>query len=941
MSRKINSKITMVLILFLSIILASLAKDAEQKRPLTFQDVMKFKSIRNPVISEDGLWIACGAQPDRGDGEVKIYGVKDGKVFTVERGSNPVISKNSRWVAVEVKPKAVELEKKSKKKPKQGMAILETLTGEVSHFKKVKQFSFSDNSMWFAYHHFKEEEKPKKEEKKQSEEKSETESKTEKDKKKEKIGSILTLLNLGSGEEIQIPYVLSFTFDNSSKYLAYVLADPEGKDNGVYYVELSLEGWARKTIVKREKGCYTSLTWAEKESKLAFLSGEGDEKSDKSGAASLWVWDGRTAQTIQAVSSKEAPEGWWLPEKNQLQWSRDGKRVFFGFKPKDGFDTDNNEEQEKEEKEDIALFDIEKILKKREVDVWHWNDPFIIPHQKKMWPQLKEQTYLAVYHLASKRVVPLADEKMPLVYPPENPYFALGLSDVSYRREVTWDGKYGDVYLVNLKNGSRQKVVSRLSSRPSLSPNGRYVVYYEDKHWHLFDGKTKTRRNLTARIKVPFFNEDHDYPRKPPGYGVAGWVEKDKAVLIYDKYDIWEFSTKPGRALNITGKKGRQNHVAFRVIRLDPEERFFSENQQLLLFAYYNLEKHTGFFSCRVGLSGVEKLVEEKKRFRFLAKAKKADVLIYTRESYEEFPDIWVSDLKFSALKKVTDVNPQISKFGWGRAELVEWNSVDGIPLQGVLIKPGNYEPGRRYPVIVYFYRFFSQRLYEFNEIVVNHRPCFPFYSSNGYAIFLPDIRFEVGRPGFSATKCIVPGVQKLIDMGIADPQAVGLHGHSWSGYQTAFVVTQTDIFAAAIAGAPVSNMTSAYSGIRWGSGLARQFQYEKSQSRIGGSLWEYPERYIENSPVFFADRIHTPLLIMFGDEDGAVPWYQGIELYLALRRLGKDSIFLQYRGEPHHLKKYSNKLDYSLKMKQYFDHYLKGIPAAEWIKKGVPFRGK
>ncbi|MBE0557917.1 MAG: S9 family peptidase, partial [Proteobacteria bacterium] len=264
-----------------------------------------------------------------------------------------------------------------------------------------------------------------------------------------------------------------------------------------------------------------------------------------------------------------------------------------------------------------------------------------------------------------------------------------------------------------------------------------------------------------------------------------------------------------------------------------------------------------------------------------------------------------------------------------------------GIPLQGVLIKPGNYKQGERYPVIVYFYERMSQRLHEFNEVVVNHRPCFPFYASNGYAVFLPDVRYELGRPGFSATKCVVPGVQKLIDMGIADPKAIGLHGHSWGGYETAFIITQTDIFAASIAGAAVGNMTSAYSGIRWGSGMARQFQYEKEQSRIGGSLWEYPERFIENSPVFFADKIRTPLLLMHGDDDDAVPWYQSIELYLALRRLGKDCIFLQYRDEPHHPRKYPNKLDYAIRMKEYFDHYLKGEPAPAWITQGVPYEGK
>ncbi|MDA3821090.1 MAG: prolyl oligopeptidase family serine peptidase, partial [Bacteroidales bacterium] len=300
-----------------------------------------------------------------------------------------------------------------------------------------------------------------------------------------------------------------------------------------------------------------------------------------------------------------------------------------------------------------------------------------------------------------------------------------------------------------------------------------------------------------------------------------------------------------------------------------------------------------------------------------------------------------VSDMKFKKPLKLTDINPQVKDFAWGNVELVEWTSIDGKALQGILIKPGNYVEGKKYPVLVYYYRFFTDRMYDFPHVAVNHRPCYPYYARNDYAIFLPDNRFDIGTPGYSATKCLVPGVQKIIDMGIADPDAIALHGHSWSGYQTAFVITQTDLFACAIAGAPVSNMTSAYSGIRWGTGLARQFQYEKSQSRIGGSLWEARDKYIENSPVFFADRINTPLLIEFGDIDDAVPWYQGIELYLAMRRLDKDCIFLQYRGEPHHLKIYANKLDYTIKFKDYLDHYLKGEEAADWIKDGVPYQGK
>ncbi|KPZ67509.1 Prolyl tripeptidyl peptidase precursor [Shewanella sp. P1-14-1] len=269
----------------------------------------------------------------------------------------------------------------------------------------------------------------------------------------------------------------------------------------------------------------------------------------------------------------------------------------------------------------------------------------------------------------------------------------------------------------------------------------------------------------------------------------------------------------------------------------------------------------------------------------------------------------------------------------------MQWRDADGRLTDGVLIKPTNYQEGKQYPVMVYFYRFMSDRLHSFPHMAINHRPNFAWYADNGYAIFLPDIRFEVGYPGASAVKGLTSGVQKLIDMGIADPDAVGIQGHSWGGYQTAFAVTQTNIFKAAVTGAPVSNMTSAYSGIRHGSGLARQFQYETGQSRIGESLFNSPQKYIENSPVFYAERIQTPMMIMFGDKDDAVPWEQGVELYLAMRRTGKDVVFLQYEDEPHHLKKYPNKLDYTIRMKQYFDHYLKGAKAPEWLEKGEAYK--
>jgi dipeptidyl aminopeptidase/acylaminoacyl peptidase len=908
---------------------------AQGKKSLTFQDIMKFRSLSDAVISWDGRWAAGTAQPDRGDGEAMVLSTTDGETFAIERGSQPVFSRDSAWVAAVLKPKASEVELAKKDKPKPGLAVLDLKSGRLRLIETVEKFSFSNDSAWLAYQLFKEEEK--------KEDKEKGGKKEEAQLRPKDVGSTLVLLHLGSGKETEIGHVLAFAFDESGRYLAYAVGEPDGKGNGLFCRLLSPEGEADRVIGKVERGVYSGLTWEKEGRRLAYLAAAADEKGS-AGPASLWTWDAGKEKSVPAVPAGSTPEDWLIPSKNKLAWSKDGKRLFFGLMPKDIYELGKaqaEDKEEKPEKTEVDLFNLEEILTKREVDVWHADDPRIIPDQKKRWPRAKEKIYFAVYHIDSGKMVPLADQTVPDLEIPENANQALGFSDVPYLKEITWDGSYEDIYLMDLSTGARKKIVSRLARRPSLSPGGRFVAFFKDRNWLLYDTGTGALRNLTAALQVPFYDEDNDTPEEPRPHGMAGWLEADAAVLLYDKYDVWKVPTGREEAVNLTGASGRKEDLTFRILKLDPEARFFKKGQNLLLSAYHNHKKYSGLYAGNVARAGVERLVEEEKRYSFLAKAKNADAVLFTRESYEEFPDLWTSGLDFSSRRRLTRINPQIEEFAWGSAELVEWQSLDGTPLQGVLIKPGNYEPGRRYPVLVYFYEKFSQRLYEFNQVVVNHRPCFPFYASNGYALFLPDIVYETGRPGLSATKCLVPGVQKLIDMGVANPKAIALHGHSWSGYETAFIITQTNIFRAAIAGAPVSNMTSAYDGIRWESGLARQFQYEKTQSRIGASLWQSLPLYLENSPVFFADRIQTPLLLMFGDEDGAVPWQQGIELYLAMRRLGKNCIFLEYRGEGHHPKKYPNKLDYAIRMKEYLDHYLKGEPAPDWVTRGVPYQGQ
>jgi len=923
---------------------------------LTFQDLMQVRQVQQPSISPDGEWVALSAVPDRGDGEVLVYST-DGRIrYAIPLGAGPVISADGLWVGMRVEP-SFEAEETAGAGdvPRPGLALINTRSGEVVEWEEIQGFAFSGDGRWLARTvHPSREDGVEVEEISLPEEAPEGETPRTRD----NPGTALTLRELSSGDELEIPDVARFAFDAEGDWLAYVVASSNGMGDGVFVRRLGSDA----DPLELRSGMFSrveSLEWWAEGSRLAWIMSQENEEGE-SGPGTLFFWD--EGEVTTALRSEDLPEGWLLPVANSLQWSPDGERLFFGARPMNQAETGRAVTSVAEEDDQEAgaklfdPFDLEGILEGRGVDVWHTDDPLINPNQKQAWSRMQTRTFGGVYHVSQGRAVQLGDTLVQLQGVPENPRWALATSEFPYQKERTWTGGAEDVYLVDMDTGERILVTEEFQgggsaanswigvSGPALSqsPGGRFVVWFNADHWHLFDAQTGTARVLTVGMDVPFFDVDHDFPDSRGGHGVGGWVEGDQAVLIHDKYDVWKFPTDGGSPTNLTGGQGRSRGLILRVMRIDPEESAFGEGDPIHLASFDEGEKSFGFFQTHSTQGGLESLLEEGKRFRFLAKAEESDRLLFTREGYDEFPDLWVGDLAFGHRRKVTDVNPGLlDRFAWGSSELVEWTSDDGIPLQGVVIKPGNYEPGKRYPVLTYFYRFFSQRLHEFNQPVINHRPSFPIYASDGYIVFLPDVRFEVGRPGISSLKSVVPGLKKLVELGLADPDALGLHGHSWSGYTTAYIVTQTNLFAAAVAGAPVSNMTSAYGGIRWGAGVARQFQYEMGQSRLSGSLWEARSDYIENSPLFYADRVETPLVLMHGDEDEAVPWYQSIEFYLALRRTGKHAVFLQYRGEPHHPRKYANKLDYSIKMKAFFDHHLKGAPAPEWWATGVLYSGK
>jgi dipeptidyl aminopeptidase/acylaminoacyl peptidase len=331
------------------------------------------------------------------------------------------------------------------------------------------------------------------------------------------------------------------------------------------------------------------------------------------------------------------------------------------------------------------------------------------------------------------------------------------------------------------------------------------------------------------------------------------------------------------------------------------------------------------------------------KQFGGLRKAKNADVYAFAWQRFDEFPDLWTSGLDFAAARKVTNANPQQADYLWGKAELIDYRNGDGVVLPAVLIKPDGFDASKKYPLMVYIYETMAEGLHRYYPPQPGTNINFSRYVSNGYVVLMPDIVYEIGYPGPSALKCVIPAVEKVLDMGFIDPKRVGIQGHSWGGYEISYMITQTNIFAAVEAGASVVNMTSAYGGIRWGSGMVREFQYEKTQSRIGAPLWSRVLQYLENSPLFWAERIHTPYLTVHNDEDDAVPWYQGIEFVTALRRLGKEAYLFNFNGEKHGLREREPQKYWTVHLDEFFDHFLLGKPRPEWMEKGVPYleRGK
>jgi len=923
-------KLILIICFFNSIIYGTGLFGQNAKKPLDHSVYNDWKSIQKVVISNDGNWVSYEINPQDGDGRLIIYHVNTQKTDTIQRGTDLVFSSDASFAAFKIKPQksVVRAAKKAKKKkdemPMDSLGIYNLATGQFEKFAELKTFEVPKKTPGIIAFQIK-----------TPEEKVDTTvsgldtipDKKPKDKsKKEEESGRLIFYQLTNGFQKQWDQVNSFTVpeEGAALYLSVETGDSIKNSQVIRFDYKKQE----ETTVFNGEGTTKELTTDKKGSQAAWLYTPDTSKVKKWQLA--WFDGNNDAIIIADTLTPELPKAWCPSENGKLRFSDAGTRLFFGIAP-----------TPRPEPEDTLLDD-----EKFRLDIWHWQDPLLQTQQLKGLDAEKKKSWTAVYFTKENRIISLQDSLMnpPSIPAKEEAPLAIVTNTHSFLWQTTYDIRsLRDVYVLNMTTGNKQLLLAAEKNPYYVSPDGNYLVLYDlgSNTWYSYNLNTFTRMNISKGLDIRFQDEENDVPLEANPYGIAGWLEKERGVLVYDRYDIWLFDLEgKNNPINYTNAYGRINNIQLRYIKTDPEETHIPANKPLLLSGFHYRNKESGYLRLIPGNKPeVKTLSWTPATFYNFRKAKDAETLIWGKGNFQEYPDLYISNADFENAVRISDANPQMKEYLWGNVELVEWVSFNGDSLQGLLYTPENMAKDKKYPMLVYFYERSSDDLYYHiapspSRSIINRAYC----TSNDYVVFVPDIVYRNGFPGESAYDAIVSGVHSMLERyPFIDRNKMGLQGQSWGGYQIAWLITQTNMFTCAMAGAPVSNMTSAYGGIRWESGMVRQFQYEQTQSRIGGSLWEKPREFIENSPIFYADKVNTPLLIMANDNDGAVPWYQGIEYFTALRRLKKPVWMLVYNGEEHNLSKRPNMHDLTIRMYQFFDHYLKDQPAPQWLKDGIP----
>ena len=961
--RPLRHGLTLAVVALLPVRLAA----QSARLPLTQDTYDLWRSIQQPTLSPDGSWAVYTLTPTVGDGMLVARATSGTTEHRVARGwtGRPLtsvtgtpfsaqaaqITGDSRHVVFLRYPEKAAMDSARIKKvrpadqPKNALAILALGTGAVTTIAKVRGFQLARDGGRFVFY--------------QTEVDSAANgaasgaasgaragasarggtaaanttgaADSASKKPKKDTGAPLVLRDLASGQETRIEGVTGYVVDRGERLVVYAVAGADSlKVDGVYVRDLAT---GAVTPLKTGTGNYRALALDEAGTQVAFVTDADEFATAEKPRMALYhaaLTGSRARPGPQAATLAVAPtavgDGLRIADRG-VDFVKSGAVVRFGIAKvlPDSIPADS-------------------LADKAIVDLWHWQDARPQPMQRLQAGQDRNRSWVAVYHVGTKQMRRLGSDSLPQVTVSDDGRTAVASTDVPYEQDAIRGEDGVDVHVINAVTGAARQIATKVRGAGQLSPAAKFVTWWEAGRYRVHEVATGRTRDLTSGITgIRFENEEHDTPSEPGPYGLGGWTTNDARVLVYDRYDIWEVDPLGVAAPRVlTDSVGRREQLTFRAVPPEAEVRAFDPAAPLTLRAFDNVSKAAGFYRERLGVtSAPERIVMAPKSWPVYEKARRAEQVLVARADYREFPDLWTGR-SLEQLTKISDAMPEQARYRWGNVELVKWANLDGVPMEGLLFTPEGFDSTKAYPMVTYFYEQLSDGLHSYVRPAGRNTINPVVYTSLGYLVFMPNIHYTPGYPGPSAVKSIVPGVQSLIARGIADPKRQGISGQSWGGYQTAYVITQTSLFAAAVPNATVVNMTSAYGGIRWESGVERAIvNYERGQSRIGGSLWEYPERYLENSPLFFLDRVTTPVLFMANDNDGAVPWYQGIEYFVAMRRLGKEAYMLNYNGDAHNPRKYANQKDVDRRMQEFFAAKLLGAPAPDWMQRGIPFLEK
>ena len=936
------------LALLISLASPPAALQAQEKPTLTVDDYGQFERLGPAALSPDGNWMAVSISRVNDEGELRIHATDSDSVVVVAYASRPVFSSDNRWLAysIGVSPDERERMQKSRQPVKNKLGLLNLQTGEQETIDDIQSFSFSDNGLFLALRLYKPE-------------------------GKESDGVDVLVRDMATGSSISHGNVNQMAWQDEGHLLAMTIDADNKINNGVKLYD-PVTGRVRQ--LDSDETTYRHLRWRDESADLVVLKTYGDEEHEDTAHVVL-AWrdlddEDSEAFVLDPREGAEVPADSRVTEYRPPSWSEDGRTIFLGLQERrpveeegeegegegdgEGEEGEGEEEGEGDEEGDEegegdgeegdgppARRGAEEEEDPPGVEIWHSKDVDPVPAQRVRDRFLRQTNHIARWTLDDGSFLQLGGDHADAASIVADGRYMVARDETPYDVEAMFRQQFNDVYLVDAATGQRELVRSRIFGGASGSPGGRYLMWFEgEDHW-TYDLESGETHNITGGVDGVFVNLDQTPTNEQMrSFGTAGWLEDDEAVLINDKWDVWEIRPDGSGGRRLT--QGAETEVVYRAMQLDREADAHDPDEPIYYSTYGEWTKKAGFARARPGRD-LEQLVWEDASiggfFGGLQKAEDADVFVFRKERFDDSPDYFVTrNDDLSDPRQVTATNPFQDDYAWGHTELIDYENEWGRRLQGILMYPANYEPGKKYPMIVYHYELLSRGLHRYQIPDETSYYNLQAWSQDGYFVLQPDIVYRDRDPGRSSVQTLRPAVAAAVETGMIDPERVGLIGHSWGGYQATFFVTQDDIFASAVAGAPLTNLMSMYLSFYWNSGGTDARIFEISQGRMMGPWWDDYESYEANSPVHNIQNMNTPLLMMFGSEDGAVEFNQGVEFYNAARRLAKDMVLLVYDGENHGLAREPNQKDYRNRIMEWFAHYLKGEPAPDWITKGLTY---